>query len=124
MMLITRKDKTKPFNNPTGEHIYEMIGRSKNLGGATKHSFGHVIILPKGSSRPHYHTEAEETYYILKGNAKMVVDGREYFLSAGDAVFIQPPERHQIFNEGEEDLEFLVVCVPAWESNNSVYIDE
>jgi len=124
-MLITRKDKIyKPFESPTGERIYEMIGRPENLGGSNKHSFGHVVIPPGRSSRPHYHPEAEETYAILKGRAKMVIDGKEYFLSPGDVVFIQPPERHQVFSEGNEDLEFFVVCAPAWEPDNSVFLDE
>lgn len=124
-MLITRKDKVgKPFENPTGERIYEMIGRSEHLGGAIKHSFGHVVIPPGCSSRPHYHPEAEETYYILKGRAKMIINDVEHFLWPGDAVFIRPPEKHQIFIMGDEDLEFIVVCAPAWEPTNSVFLDE
>lgn len=124
-MLITRKDKVeKPFENPTGERIYEMIGRPERLGGATKHSFGHVVIPPNCSSRPHYHPEAEETYYITKGKAKMTIDGRAHLLRPGDAVFIHPPEKHQIFAMGDEDLEFIVVCSPAWEPTNSVFLDQ
>jgi mannose-6-phosphate isomerase-like protein (cupin superfamily) len=123
-MIIARKDKVeKPFVNPTGERIYEMIGRPENLGGATKHSFGHVVIPPRCSSRPHYHPEAEETYYILKGRAKMIVNGVEYLLQPGDAILIRPPERHQIFTASDEDLEFIVVCAPAWEPTNSIYLD-
>lgn len=124
-MLIARKDKVeKPFENPTGERIYEMIGSPKNLGGANNHSFGHVVIPPNCSSRPHYHPIAEETYFILKGRAKMIVDGKEHLVEPGDAVFICPPEKHQIFTEGNEDLEFIVVCAPPWEPTNSVFLDE
>lgn len=124
-MILTRKEKIeKPFESQWGEQVYEMIGRPEHLGGATKHSFGHVVIPAGLSSRPHYHPEAEETYFILKGKARMIVDGKEYLLSPGDVVFIQPPERHQIFAEKNEDLEFLVACAPAWEPTNSVFIDE
>lgn len=123
-MLITRKDKIdKPFKSPSGERIYEMIGRPEHLGGTTGHSFGHVVIPPNHSSALHYHPEAEETYYILNGDAKILIDGKEYFLSPGDAVLINPPERHQIFASGKVDLEFIVVCAPAWEPSNSVYLD-
>lgn len=124
-MLITRKDKIKePFTSQTGEQIYEMIGRTQHLGGATKHSFGHVIIPPKCSSRLHYHLEAEETYYILKGKGKTLIEGKEYFVGPGDTILISPPEKHQIFTEGSENLEFLVICAPAWEQTNSVFVDE
>jgi mannose-6-phosphate isomerase-like protein (cupin superfamily) len=101
-----------------------MIGRPENLGGATKHSFGHVVIPYGFASRHHYHPEAEETYAILKGKARMIIDDKEFFLSLGDVVFIKPPERHQIFTEEDANLEFLVVCAPAWEPTNSVFTDE
>jgi len=124
-MLITRKDKAiEPFESPSGELIYEMIGRPKHLGDTIKHSLGYVVIPPGCSSALHYHPEAEETYYILKGNAKILINGKEHHLSAGDAVLINPPEHHQIFTKGQRDLEFIVVCAPAWEPNNSVYPDE
>ena len=65
-MLVTRKDNIeKPVENPSGERIYEMIGRPEHLGGTIGHSFGHVVIPPNHSSALHYHPEAEETYYIL-----------------------------------------------------------
>jgi mannose-6-phosphate isomerase-like protein (cupin superfamily) len=124
-LLVTRKDKVeKPFVNPTGERVYEMIGRPERLGGATKHSFGYAVIPPNCSSRPHFHPNAEETYYILKGNGRMIIDGAKYNVRPGDAILILPPENHQIFTDGDEDLEFIVVCAPAWEPNNSMFLNE
>ena len=74
-------------------------------------------------SRLHYHPVAEETYYILKGQAKMLIDDKTYIFNPGDAILIQQNEKHQIFCISDIDLEFLVVCAPAWEPNNSVYLD-
>lgn len=124
-MLVTRKDKVeKPFVNVTGERVYEMIGRPEHLGGATKHSFGYAVIPPNCSSRPHYHPYAEETYYVLKGKGRIIIDGAEYNVRPGDAILICPLEKHQIFTDGDDDLEFIVVCAPAWELSNSVFLDE
>lgn len=124
-MLVARKDKVeKPFVTPTGERVYEMIGRPERLGRATKHSVGYAVIPPNCSSRPHYHPYAEETYYILKGKGRMIVDGVQYNVGPGDAMLICPPEKHQIFTDGGDDLEFIVVCAPAWEPENSVFLDE
>jgi mannose-6-phosphate isomerase-like protein (cupin superfamily) len=99
-----------------------MIGRPESLGGSVKHSFSYVVIPPKCSSRLHYHPEDEETYYILKGKARMVIDGKEYAVGPGDAIFIKPPEKHQIFTDGNQDLEFVVVSAPAWQPSNSVFL--
>ncbi len=124
-MLIIRKDKIKkPFENPTGERIYELVGKPEKLGGAVKHSVGYVVIPPKKSSLLHYHPEAEETYYIMKGKGRMLINGKEYFVIAGDAIFIHPNERHQTFSDGGETLEFIVICAPAWEPNNSIFPDD
>ena len=123
MLKVRKEDIIEPFISPTGEMIYEMIGIGEPLGNAIKHSVGHVVI-PKGATNSlHYHPEAEETYYILKGKAKMVVDNKEFNLVAGDLLLIKQLEKHKIFQVGEDDLEFLVVCAPAWESNNSVYLE-
>ena len=124
-MRLTRKDKIdQPFVNFTGERIYEMLGAPEHLGAARFHSFGHAVIPVGCYSRPHYHPVAEETYYILSGKARMIVDAKEFILSPGDALLIHTLEKHQIFNAGDCDLEFLAICAPAWTPDNSVYLDE
>jgi len=124
-MKLTRKDKVeKPFVNNTGERVYEMLGAPENIGGAKGHSFSHVVIPAGCHSRPHYHPVAEETYYILSGEGRVLVDDSEIKLVPGDALLIQPPETHQIFNDGDRDLEFIAVCAPPWDKDNSVYLDE
>lgn len=124
-MKLTRKDKVeKPFVNLTGERVYEMLGAPEHIGGAKGHSFSHVVIPAHCHSRPHYHPVAEETYYILSGEGRMIVDDMEMKLVPGDALLILPPEKHQIFNDGDCDLEFIAVCAPAWNKENSVYLDE
>ena len=123
-MKLTRKDRIeRPFESGTGERVYEMLGAPESIGGAKHHSFSHIIIPAGYSSRPHYHPVAEETYYILSGEGRMVVDGEELRLVPGDALLIQPPEKHQIFNDSDGELEFIAVCAPPWTPEISVYTD-
>lgn len=123
-MKLTRKDKVeKPFVNTTGERVYEMLGAPEHIGAAKYHSFSHVVIPAGCHSRPHYHPVAEETYYILSGEGRMIVDDSVLKLIPGDALLIQTLEKHQIFNDGDSDLEFIAVCAPAWTPDNSVYLD-
>lgn len=123
-MRLTRKEQIeKPFLNSTGERVYEMLGAPEEIGAAKYHSFSHVVIPAGCHSRPHYHPVAEETYYILSGEGRMQVDDRELRLVPGDALLIHTLEKHQIFNDGDSDLEFIAVCAPAWTPDNSVYLD-
>ena len=123
MRLIRKENIAAPFESGTGEEVYEMIGAPQRIGASKYHSFGHTVIPAGCGSRLHYHPVAEETYYILSGRARMMVDDRELSLLPGDAILIHTLEKHQIFNAGDMDLEFLVICAPAWTPDNSVYLD-
>lgn len=124
MRVVSKSDISEPFRAPLGEVIYEMIGRPDEIGGTTNHSFVHVVI-PKGKSSPkHYHKVSEETYYVLSGRGRIIVDGAEKVLNPGDACLIMPGEVHQIFVESEADLEFLTVSAPAWVPTDTYIPDE
>ena len=119
-MYINSKDQiTSPLTQPLGETVFELIGHSPQSGNAHLHSLAHILIPPGKCSSKHYHKVAEETYYILAGRGRMIVDEKEYILSPGQACLICAPEVHQIFNDGTVDLEFLAVCAPAWTPDDS-----
>ena len=123
---MSEKVKSKEKNNNPiitshGEIIYEIIGSVQKRGGTEQHSLAHVVIPPGKSSLAHYHKVCEESYYILRGAARMVINAQEFTLVPDQACVIHPGERHQIFNTGAEDLEFLAVCAPAWYPEDSFY---
>lgn len=124
MRLIRKENIDRPFDSGHGEKVYEMIGAPEQIGGTKQHSFSHAVIEPGCASRPHYHPVAEETYYILSGEGRMMVDGRELRLVPGDALLILPGEVHRIFNDSDATLEFIAVCAPPWTPEISVYTDE
>lgn len=123
-MRIIRKDEIKqPIENSDGELFYEMIGRGEKLGNSEKHSFGIVKVLDGFTTRPHYHPNSEETYYITKGNALMIIDDKSYPVKEEDTILILPNEKHQLLaNNG--NVEAIVVCSPAWEINNTIFVEE
>lgn len=105
-----------------GESIYELLSSEK--GGSIIHSVAIATIETGKSSLNHYHPVAEESYYILKGKAKVIIDTKQSFLNEGQIVLIKPTSEHKIFNIGASLLEFLVICVPAWEPSNTVFLEE
>jgi mannose-6-phosphate isomerase-like protein (cupin superfamily) len=122
-MHILSIDETSSLVTPHGEIIHELIGRA--VGTPTeRHSVAHVIIPPGKSSLLHYHPEAEESYFILRGKARMMLADEEAILVPGQAVLIPPPQPHQIINIGETDLTFIAFCVPAWEPGNSIFFEQ
>jgi mannose-6-phosphate isomerase-like protein (cupin superfamily) len=118
MRVVHKDDVDRPFLAPLGELIYELIGSQVELGGTTKHSFAHVVVPPDKLSPRHVHKVSEETYYILRGQAHVAIDGRSLSLSPGQSCLIMPGEVHQLFNHGADDLELLVVCAPPWTADD------
>jgi mannose-6-phosphate isomerase-like protein (cupin superfamily) len=122
-MHVIAKDNVTPFISQHGEIIYELIGRA--VGEATqRHSVAYVVIPPGKSSLLHYHPEAEESYCILRGQARMLLGDEEATIEAGQTVLIPSLKPHKVFSIGKEDLEFLAFCVPAWEPTNAVFLED
>jgi len=114
MRIVRQEDICHPAHGELGEVIYEMIGEPEEIGGARGHSLAHVAIPPGCRSPAHYHRVAEETYYILKGEADLVIDGERHRVTQGIACLIMPGETHQIITAGAADLHFLAISAPPW----------
>ncbi len=112
---------TDPLITPSGEIIAEMIGRA--AGDNANHSLARIVIPTGKSSNLHYHKVTEETYFILKGEAEMQVNGKNISLIPGQACYLAPGDVHQIHNEGEADLVFLAFCAPAWIPDDSFEVN-
>ena len=110
-----------PLVTPTGEIIAEMIGKA--VGDDANHSLARIVIPTGKSSNLHYHKVTEETYFILKGEAGMQVNGKMIKLIPGQACYLAPGDVHQIQNEGEADLVFLAFCAPAWVPEDSFEVE-
>jgi mannose-6-phosphate isomerase-like protein (cupin superfamily) len=91
---------------------------------AERHSVAEVVIPPGLATLRHYHPVAEETYYILLGRGRIIIDGEEAEAVPGEAIYIAPGEHHKLENLEDADLRLLCVCAPAWEPTNTVWLEE
>ncbi|NTU81754.1 MAG: cupin domain-containing protein [Chloroflexales bacterium] len=122
MRIISKGDIKTPVRNSDGEIIYEMIGEPPELGGTKRHSLALIVLPPGRLSARHYHQASEETYFILHGTARIIIGAKEFMLRPGQACLIEPHERHEIFNDGPETLEFLAVSAPPWTPDDSTFV--
>jgi len=120
-LFINHKSRVSPLITDHGEIIHELIGRAANAQ-SERHSVAYVTIPPGKTSLLHKHPEAEESYFVLKGQARMQVGEDVYDVDPGNGILILTETPHKISNIGEVDLEFLAFCVPAWEPENTVYL--
>lgn len=120
MHLIARDD-VQPFVGDDGAIVRELASpRNSSL---TRHSLAEIRHPPGTASQEHYHTEAEEVYYVLEGRGGVRVDGETRAIVPGDVVIIIPGQRHTVWSEGKEDLVLLVTCVPAYSVSEVVFTE-
>lgn len=73
--------------------------------------------LPAGTGVPfvHSHKENEEIYGVLSGKGKVVIDGEEISLAAGDWLKIAPAAKRQFFAAGDSGI--IYICIQVKENS-------
>lgn len=70
-----------------------------------------ITRLKTFDAQPHWHKKTDEYYYILNGSGKLVIDGVDVPVEAGDCVWIKPGHVHY----AEGDLESLIIGIPPFD---------
>lgn len=69
--------------------------------------FSRVELSQGQEIEPHVHKTMYETYYVISGKLKLVVNNIEYFCGEGDSFTIEPNEIHLLKNEFSDKVEFV-----------------
>ncbi|MCA9837850.1 MAG: cupin domain-containing protein [Trueperaceae bacterium] len=69
--------------------------------------------VPAGKAEVrHYHRQARQFFFVLRGEATLELEGALYTLLPQQGLEVAPGQAHQLQNNGEEDLLFLVTSCP------------
>jgi lysophospholipase L1-like esterase/mannose-6-phosphate isomerase-like protein (cupin superfamily) len=68
-------------------------------------------LLHKGASIGLHQRGNDAVYYIVRGRGRYILDGAIYDVSAGDALLTRTGSTHSLQQDGDEDLEVLVLYV-------------
>ena len=70
--------------------------------------------MPSGTKEKlHFHTNAQQFFFILKGSATFYLEDSKIILTEQKGLLIQSKTKHFIANETSEQLEFLVISQPT-----------
>lgn len=115
-MLIKKLQDCDEFTAGDNSLLRELLHPDKaDL--AIRYSLAHAVVKPGVASRPH-RLKTSEVYYILEGEGIMHIDGESARVSPGQAVYIPPHSRQYIQNTGKNELKFLCIVDPAWQSED------
>lgn len=67
------------------------------------------FAMQPGGGMPLHTNTVEHEQYVLRGRARIGIDGQDYDVAAGDVVFIPAGVPHYYQNTGEEPFEFLCI---------------
>jgi len=70
------------------------------------------VVTPNEKEERHYHNESQQFFYVLSGTAHIEISGRVYEVHAGSGIHVPAKEPHQLMNNGDSNLRFLVVSEP------------
>jgi mannose-6-phosphate isomerase-like protein (cupin superfamily) len=78
---------------------------------------GKFLFVADGQTCPyHRHTRKHETFFVMKGKVRMVVDDVEKTLTEGDTLVMPPGQRHSFTGVGPALL--LEVSMPSTRQDN------
>ncbi len=69
---------------------------------------------PGGYTTNHpVHNDFEQTYYVMAGEMRLLLDGEEHIVPAGSFVFIPRGVKHEHRNDSDEPMVFMTINVPV-----------
>ncbi len=120
-MDIQNIDRVPAFRTKDGSEIRELLAHRNS---AIRNQSLAEARLPEGTGTiPHLHPQTEEIYYILEGEAEMIIADERQSVGVGDAIAIPPGIVHQIVNRGVGTLKFICCCAPAYEDADTVMLE-
>lgn len=70
-------------------------------------------VVPPGQFEvKHYHQKAKQFFFVLSGTATIELNDSQKEIKTHEGIFIEAGVPHQLFNNGSEKLEFLVISSP------------
>ncbi len=95
-----------PANGHADPALYPAVTHHPGL------AMGYQTIAPGGRVREHSHGDQVELQICFRGRGRVVVDGASHPLDPGTACFLGHDVRHELINEGTDDLVMLWVISP------------
>jgi uncharacterized RmlC-like cupin family protein len=94
--------------------VWNILGQTYVPKQVSESSFSWHATLPPGTGvPPHIHPTQDEFIYMLEGRLDAVVDGKDYFATAGDLIRLPMNVPHGLFNNTDQTVKCLFWVTPT-----------
>ena len=84
-----------------------------------------ITVLPGKKLSYQLHHHRSEHWIVVKGMAKVTVEGKEYFVRSGESTFVKSGLKHRLENPGKIPLEVIEIQVGEYlEEDDIVRFDD
>lgn len=84
------------------------------LDDADTHKVKRIVVKPGGRLSYQYHYKRSEVWTIVKGEARITLNGEDTNYKAGDVIEIPLKAKHRIQNIGKDELIFVEVQLGSY----------
>jgi len=77
------------------------------------------LMPAQTAEKLHFHTYAEQFFYILKGQATFLIEEETFKVNASSGLQIKAGNKHKIMNNGVGDLEFILFSCPSTKNDRT-----
>lgn len=82
------------------------------------------VVQVRGRVRSHLHRRSHEIVCVIAGEGRLRLGGKEFHVSAGDAIFVARGTMHSFESTGPEPAVVLSVFVPGFVEGDRVFVEE
>jgi quercetin dioxygenase-like cupin family protein len=98
------------------EFVLAGVVMKQQLSGAdTNRSFSLFENRSGGQSKTpiHVHADDDETLFIIEGEMKAIIAGKEQTIKAGESIFLPRGIPHQLMNTSGHPSHYMLLCTPS-----------
>lgn len=121
--LLTEAELTRIDDQPSYTGWVQSLSKKFS---ARKLGFHLEVMDPKTFSAPyHYHTQEEEMFYVIEGEAMVRRDDKFRKVGPGDVIFYEvgPQSVHNMYNFTDQPFKFLAVSINDPDNDVCFYPD-
>ena len=94
--------------------VWNILGQTYVPKQVSEQSFAWHATFPIGTFvPPHIHPTQDEFIYMFEGRLDCVIDGREFFATAGDLIRLPMAIAHGLFNKTDQPVKCLFWVTPT-----------
>ncbi len=114
-------EPAEPYVTRDGSLIRELVHPER--GGPPNLSVAEAVIAPGQATRPHYHTDSNEVYYVLSGKGVVRIGEKSEFAEAGACLFIPARAVHAARCDSDAALVILCLSAPPYTHEQTVLVE-